>query len=107
MAFGFLEHAYRYLPGLTKLSLVTDQPQFYTLITTLLSTDLLVRYQPAELEKRILEAGKILDEIVPAPDALKKAAADYRVAAIKQTTDTSKREKRQKMLVKIIDPLEV
>jgi hypothetical protein len=41
LSFGFLADAYRHNPNLAKTTLATDQPQFYTLITTLLSTDVL------------------------------------------------------------------
>ena len=42
--FDFLAKAYRKYPAIMDSKLATDQPQFYTLITTLLSSDLMDRY---------------------------------------------------------------
>jgi hypothetical protein len=102
-AFGFLADAYRHNQKLTNMRFATDQPQFYTLITTLLSTDLLDRYPTVELERRIFAAAKVIDGNDPVPPTLKRAIADYRIAAAKQTTHPSSREKRQQVLVRMID----
>lgn len=106
-AFGFLERAYRHIPGLAETKLATDQPQFYTLITTLLFTNLLERYSRSELEKRIFEAAQIIDGTIPVPELMKRSVGDYRVAAAKQTTHPARREKRQNILVRLIDAAEV
>ena len=106
-AFGFLEDAYRYVPGMAETKLATDQPQFYTLITSLLSTDLLDRYTGEELKKRIFAAAQMIDEKTPAPSNLKRALGDYRVAAAKQTTHPARREKRETVLVRLIDSAEI
>jgi Protein of unknown function DUF262 len=107
LAFGFLESAYRHVPGFTETKLATDQPQFYTLITTLLSTNMLERYPHPELKKRILAAAQIIDGKLPTPSSLKRSVGDYRVAAAKQTTHPARREKRQTILIRLIDSVEI
>jgi len=106
-AFGFLADAYRHNPKLTNTRFATDQPQFYTLITTLLSTDLLDRYPTIELEKRIFAAARVIDGNDPVPPTLKRAIDEYRVAAAKQTTHPASRERRQQVLIRLIDAVEV
>lgn len=105
-AFVFLEQAYRYNNELASSKLATDQPQFYTLITTLLCSDVLDRYQQHELQQRITEASRILDGVSLTPEKLKRAVGDYRAAATKQTTHPSRREKRQQVLLRVIDGIE-
>jgi hypothetical protein len=102
-AFGFLATAYQRIPALMKTKFATDQPQFYTLITTLLSTNLMDRYEPDELGRRILAAARIIDGTTPTPSSLKKAVDSYKQAAIKQTTQIRSRETRQEMLMKAIN----
>jgi hypothetical protein len=104
-AFGFLEQTYRHNSELLGTKLVTDQPQFYTLITTLLSTDLIDRYP--DLDKRIVATARILDGTDTPPKAIKRAVAEYKLAATKQTTHPSRRDIRQKMFCKIIGAVEV
>ena len=105
--FGFLERAYRRGNGLAESKMATDQPQFYTLVTTLLCTDLLERYTRTELQKRILTAAKIIDGTTAVPEMLKRAVGDYNAAATKQTTHPARREKRQNVLIRLIDEVEV
>jgi len=105
--FGFLEQSYRHVRGMAETKLATDQPQFYTLVTTLLCTDLLEKYPHAELKERVLAAGKIIDGNMAVSTNLKRAVGDYRVAAAKQTTHPSRREKRQTVLVRLINEVKI
>ncbi|MGO9317637.1 MAG: DUF262 domain-containing protein [Terracidiphilus sp.] len=107
LSFGFLADAYRVIPKLTETKFATDQPWFYTLITTLMSTDLIEKYERRELEKRIFMASKIIDGIVPVPKTLKKPVQEYLLAATKQTTNPDRRKKRQEVLVKVIEQAEI
>jgi Protein of unknown function DUF262 len=109
LSFGFLADAYRHDPQLAETTLATDQPQFYTLITTLLSTDVLDRYATShgELEKRLFAVAQIIEQKAPPPDSLKRAIANYRAASTKQTTHPGQRDIRQKMLVRAIDEVQV
>jgi hypothetical protein len=109
LSFGFLADAYRHTPELAKTTLATDQPQFYTLITTLLSTDVLARYATSygELEKRIFAVAQIIEKKAMPPDSLRRAIAKYRAASTKQTTHPGQRDIRQKILVRAIGEVEV
>jgi hypothetical protein len=106
-AFGFLQAAYSTYPDLTKTKLATDQPQFYTLITTLLSTELLHRNSAEELSVRVLESARIIDGLTPTPPSLKRAVGEYRTAAQKQTTHPSSRDKRQQVLLRLIESISI
>jgi hypothetical protein len=79
-AFGFLAAAYKTHPSLTKTKLVTDQPQFYTLITTLLSTELLRKYSTEQLGIRILNSARMIDGLSPTPSSLKRAYSGPRIS---------------------------
>jgi hypothetical protein len=103
-AFGFLQQSYIRFPLLKEAKLATDQPQFYTLITTLLSTNLIDKY-PDDLDRRLLAAADILDGKVQAPKSLSKAVGEYRTAATKQTTHPSRRQKRQSVLERLVKEL--
>jgi hypothetical protein len=88
--------------------LATDQPQFYTLVTTLLATDLMQKYSGADLTRRLLAFSKTSDAAAggPAPRGrLKEVVQEYRELSAKQTTHPSRRERRQEMLVKAIELL--
>ncbi|WP_263416499.1 DUF262 domain-containing protein [Terriglobus albidus] len=100
-AFGFLEAAYRSNPALAETKLATDQPQFYTLITTLVSTDLLDTYSDEELRKRIFAASQVLDG-EESPGKLKRDVSEYQAAATKQTTHPARRETRQRVLLRAL-----
>lgn len=102
-AFGFLAQAYRNTPELAATKLATDQPQFYTLITTLISTDLLDKYEREDLETRILSVAEIIEKKRPAPDGIAKAIRNYRSASSKHTTDPGQRSKRQKALIEALE----
>ncbi|MHB8485090.1 MAG: DUF262 domain-containing protein [Candidatus Acidiferrales bacterium] len=106
--FTFLDEVYAKYPKLVSSKLATDQPQFYTLVTTLLSSDLMSRFSAEELGTRLNCTAKILDGKTMAPSGVKKSLGVYRDMATKQTTNPDRREKRQEILVKIIeqcDPL--
>jgi hypothetical protein len=100
--FGFLADAYRDNPALMETKLATDQPQFYTLVTTLLSTDLMERYNVSDLRQKIFRAAQVVEGDAP-PGKLKKAIDEYRLAATKQTTHPARREKRQTVLIRVLD----
>jgi hypothetical protein len=105
-AFGFLADAYRRIPALMETKMATDQPQFYTLITTLLSADLMDRYSDSDLQKRIFKVAQIIDGN-SSPGKMRKSIDEYRIAAAKQTTHPARREKRQEILLRALDAVAV
>jgi hypothetical protein len=102
-AFEFLATAYRQCPKLTSAKLATDQPQFYTLVTTLLSSNLLERFEHKELSERIFAVANIMDGKAETPADLQKAVAEFKDLATKQTTNPARRERRQQILLQAID----
>jgi hypothetical protein len=102
-AFDYLATAYRKVPELMASKFATDQPQFYTLITSLLSTDLMDKLAADELAHRLIAASKIINENAPVPESLKGSIDEYNEASTKQTTHPSRREKRQTILIQAID----
>ena len=64
-------------------------------------------YPHPELEKRILAVAKIIDETEPTPALWKRAVGDFRAASAKQTTHPSKREKRQQILLRLLNEMDV
>jgi hypothetical protein len=84
--------------------LATDQPQFYTLATTLLGTDLMTRYSEEELTRRIIAASQVIDGKQGA-GALEKSLEEYRMVSERQTTNPDRRERRQVLLIQLIDAL--
>lgn len=99
-AFKFLAHLYRQ-DGFATSKLATDQPQFYTLVTSLLATDLLTKYTQAELIRKLLafrtatEAGRVVGPV-------RKLVREYHEVSAKQTTHPSRRERRQQLLVESV-----
>jgi Protein of unknown function DUF262 len=104
--FDLLARAYRRNPSLIQSKLATDQPQFYTLITSLLATDLMGRYEYKDLADRIAAVGKMLDGKSKTPAKLRRAIKEYEELAAKQTTHPARRETRQEILVNAIDAME-
>jgi hypothetical protein len=103
-AFDYLASAYRAAPELMASRFATDQPQFYTLITALLSTDLMTRFTAAELAHNLVEARRMLDSNAPIRGAgLREAIDEYQELSAKQTTHPTRRENRQNRLIQIIE----
>ena len=104
-AFDLLAKAYRRYPALMNSRLATEQPQFYTIITTPLSGDLMDRLGEQLLIERIAAFGAILDGKELTPSQLKRQITGYQELAVRRTTDSGRRERRQKLLVECIDAL--
>jgi hypothetical protein len=102
-AFSFLSQLYR-KNDFSASKLATDQPQFYTLVTSLLATDLLTRFTHAELSRRLL-AFRTANESAKPTGAVGKLVKEYQDVSAKQTTHPSRRERRQQLLVEAINQL--
>ena len=97
--FSFLADAYKSDLSTTKLA--TDQTHFYTMITTLLATDMIKPgFDKQELTRRLTAFGKLID--LPGGNAKMN---EYLSLAAKQTTDTEKRKNRQTRFVEILATL--
>jgi hypothetical protein len=104
--FSFLKAAY-VKPSIAKARVATDQTHFYTMVTSLLSVDLISKYGARELIRRIESFATILDGKVPLPSdkPLAEAMNDYKEQSKTQTTHINRREIRQDRFLKLIDGL--
>lgn len=101
--FNYLATAYRKVPSFMKSRFATDQPQFYTMVTMLLSTDMMQKFQPAEFVQKLTDIRKILDGDVASPKEMEVEIGEYEDASTKQTTHPARRDKRQQTLVKLLN----
>ncbi len=95
--FLFLAQAYAAKPALKQSKLATDQPQFYTLITTLLSTNIMERHDAKELTRRLVEVGNLIET------GKSPLLDEYRELSVRTTTHPSRRTRRQAILTGLID----
>jgi uncharacterized protein with ParB-like and HNH nuclease domain len=100
--FKYLATAYRQVPSFIKSRFATDQPQFYTMVTLLLSTETMEKFKPAEFVQKLMSIRKILDGDIAAPKGMDAKIAEYGDASTKQTTHPARREKRQTILVELL-----
>jgi hypothetical protein len=100
--FGFLAMAYATSSALKSSKLATDQPQFYTLVTTLLSTDVLTRFEAPELIRRLAAFGKVIDTHA-ATEELQTLLEEYRELSVRTTTHPSRRMRRQAILLEFVN----
>jgi hypothetical protein len=105
--FQFLSRAYATKDGLGETSMATDQTHFYTLITSLIGTELLTKYEEADLIARLTRFGRIISNKEPKPSAKKVASAigRYLVLSSDRTADAPRREERQQKLLEILEAL--
>jgi hypothetical protein len=104
-AFDYIAKIYRGIPAFMNSKFATDQPQFYTMITLLLSTDVMKRFTAVKFGKRLVEIRKILDAEVAAPKGMEEDIKQYQDASTKQTTHPARRDRRQVTLENLL-PLE-
>lgn len=101
--FTFLGHAYKESP-LAATKLAVDQTHFYSMVTAIIGGKLLEEYDPSALMSKLVRFSNVLEEkeILPdghmAIDSIKK----YQALSVKQTTDVSRREDRQKQMITAI-----
>lgn len=101
--FDYLARAYKEVPEFMTNRFATDQPQFYTMVTLLLCTNMMTRFVPAEFANKLIGARKILDSIVDEPEGMdEEDISSYIDASTKQTTHPARRETRQTILLKAI-----
>ena len=83
--FKYLATGYRKIPTFVKSKFATDQPQFYTMVTLLLSTDTMERLSPTEFIQKLTDIRKILDgDVVPRRRWRRKLASTMRHQRSKQ-----------------------
>jgi hypothetical protein len=107
ICFDFLDKSYKE-SELGSSRLARDLPHFYTMVTTLLSSDLLAadgappKYP--SVRAKLMAFTKLLDEKNPAP-ALQGPLQEYKEASARQTTDPGRRRTRQEKFLAILASL--
>src|SRR5262249_35585444 len=103
--FRFLRDAYR-TSGLRATPLATDRTRFYTMITSLINSDLLDRYTRDNLVAKLDAFGQILlGKRAKPSEGPGKAVQRYQVLSSDRTTDTPRREERQEKFIEVLDAL--
>jgi hypothetical protein len=106
--FGFLDRCY-VETALGDSRLARDLPHFYTMITTLLSSDLLdadgAPPDYPKLRKKLLSFARLLPVDAKPPSDVAEALKEYKNAAGRQTTHPGRRRTRQEKFLEIIAAL--
>lgn len=101
--FEFLDETYR--DGLASTDLATDQTHFYTLVTSLISTDLMSRFDEDELAEKLIAFGAIIAKEKAKPKELAKRIDRYISLSNDRTTDSERRDIRRDLFVEIVSGL--
>jgi hypothetical protein len=100
--FDFLADAYR-KPSLAKTRLATDQTHFYTMATALLNSTLIEDNDADELAEALTAFGLAIDgTMVFRSKTYSKLMSDYREFSAKQTSDVSRRARRETLFADAI-----
>jgi hypothetical protein len=95
--FDFLANAYR-TTELAKTRLATDQTHFYTMATSLLNSDLVAEYSLDDLAEALIMFGNAIDGTPPLKSkAFAVLIDEYRDLSAKQTSDVSRRTRREEL----------
>jgi uncharacterized protein DUF262 len=104
--FKFLDSAYKASPILRQSKLATNEPQFYTLATSLLSSGNLIAQQGDTILTQKLERfAQIIDGQSRAPAGLESDFKEFTELTARATTDIGKRERRQELFLSVIAQL--
>lgn len=109
-AFTFLDKSYDETT-LGSSRLARDLPHFYTMVTTLLASDLLDADGAApdypKVRKRLLAFARLIAEKAKAPkdETISQALVAYQEASARQTTHPGRRSTRQEKLLEIMSSL--
>src|ERR1035437_7484123 len=109
--FNFLDDSYK-KTILGKTRLARDTPHFYTMVTSILASNMLtpkdgVVPSPKELQRKLLAFATLLpdDADIPEDGYLAEKIQEYKEAAARQTTNPGQREIRQERFLDIIGRL--
>jgi len=102
--FRFLIKAYKN-KSLYGSRLAQNQIHFYTMITSIISRDLLKQHGESQLIEKLVTFGSLLNENAKPPKNLKKIMDDYLELAAKHTTHPGRRADRESLFSQAIDLL--
>jgi hypothetical protein len=102
--FNFLASAYK-TSALSKTRFATDQTHFYTMVTAILGKNLLDIYESADLAAALCDFNEQLDKVSLKIRGLSNIVKEYKAQSAKQTSDSTRREERERELLLAIDLL--
>jgi len=100
--FQFLEETYK-TRKMEASRLFRDQTHFYTMITAIIGADLMALYERQALQAKLSAFSKVLDGAQQ--PALPEEFKQYQEYSTKQTTDISRRGKRQEIFISMLAKL--
>ena len=106
-AFKFLRKAYTTHPRIMKMRIATDHTHFYTMVTSLMDSDLTENYGDAALVDKLFAFAGLIEENARSSRSKRLAALikEYLEISSKQTTDVSRREERQRLFVEAVEAI--
>lgn len=102
--FRFLATAYK-TTELRDTIFAKDQTHFYTLVTSLISTDLMTKFPADDLARKLISFSGIIAGKSDPPKEQKKAVTRYVNLSSDRTTDSDRREERQRKFVEVVSAL--
>jgi hypothetical protein len=99
--FKFLRGLYSQ-KGMKDSKLVTDQPHFYTMVTSIHALNLIGEYGDAELKRKLVNLSGVVEGDVPPPKGKANMRKEYLELSSKQTTHPSRRASRQDRFVELL-----
>ena len=102
--FKFLASVYS-AASIKKSKLATDQPHFYTMVTSISALGLIAKYGRQDLKRRLIELAAVVDGKKAAPTGKKEALGKYLSLSSKQTTHPGRREERQALFAELLEAL--
>jgi hypothetical protein len=107
--FAFLDKAYKD-PNLGWSRMSRDLPNFYTMVTALLASDMLGPSNKGgpdypETKRKLVAFARLLADGAKAPAEIADQLAQYKAAASRQTTHTGQRDIRQRRFLEILGKL--
>lgn len=106
--FDFLDKAYKETT-LGETRMARDLPHFYTLITVLLSSDLLEAHGAppdyGNLRNKLVKFAAMLEQVVYEDKKISTAMEEYKRAAARQTTHPGRRRTRADQLLKVLESI--
>jgi hypothetical protein len=99
--FAFLRSFYA-RKGIKDSKLATDQPHFYTMVTSIYSLDLFTQYSESALKEKLVNLSHLIDGLATPPRGKAAVLKEYLDLSSKQTTHPGRRESRQEKFAELL-----
>jgi len=98
--FAFLKGFYAQA-GIKASKLATDQPHFYTMVTSIYTLGMVNKYD--DLGRRLGAVAKMVDGAAAAPHGKGQTLKQYMELSSKQTTHPGRRDDRQRLFAELVE----